>query len=76
MIFACANWSGPQIKTYFGMSKNNGFCKVFLGAFLDDFQRLSHVPNFWWSIDFLVFLGPIKIDDFRPFSVVYFWENS
>jgi hypothetical protein len=30
MIFACANWSGPEIKTYFGMSKNNGF---FLGAF-------------------------------------------
>jgi hypothetical protein len=31
MIFACANWSGPEIKTYFGMSKNNGF--FFLGAF-------------------------------------------
>jgi hypothetical protein len=46
MIFACANWSSPEIKTYFGMSKNNGFCKVFLGAFLDDFQRLSHVPQF------------------------------
>jgi hypothetical protein len=33
MIFACANWSGPEIKTYFGISKNNGFCKFFLGAF-------------------------------------------
>jgi hypothetical protein len=35
MIFACVNWSGPEIKTYFGMSKNNGFCKhfFFFGAF-------------------------------------------
>jgi hypothetical protein len=29
MIFACANWSGPEINTYFGMSKNNGFCNYF-----------------------------------------------
>jgi hypothetical protein len=40
------------------MSINTDFVRLFwvllkeLCLILDDFQRFSHVPNFWWSINF------------------------
>jgi hypothetical protein len=32
-IIACAKYPGPEVKSHFGVSRNKGFCKVFLGAF-------------------------------------------
>jgi hypothetical protein len=52
------------------------FVRFFWVHFWMIFNGFLMCPNFWWSIDFLVFLGRMKIDDIRPFSVVYFWENS
>jgi hypothetical protein len=50
----------PEVKIHFGVSQNKECCKVFLGALnviMFDFQQFSHVPIFWWSIEFRVFLG-------------------
>jgi hypothetical protein len=43
MIFACANWLGPEMKIHFEVHKNKRICSVLF--FLAAFSFFMHAPN-------------------------------